>query len=162
MAVKSKVEALPSSLIALAVDDLFQRVFSSAPVDEISALMTGVAPLDALRKRGDDELAKSLSQADSVELGRALLMSYAEDAALAPLVEQACDHALAKSKNDLVVGTLLTVGLVTNLTYLIMATSVTVKKGADGKLTWKVEKRASPPDFISGVLKKLISLGAAK
>ena len=162
MIAKSKVEALPNSLVALAVDELFQRVFESVPADEVDAKMKGVAPLDALLAGGEAPLEKRLSQGDSLELGRALLACYADDPAMAVLVEEACDRAVEQNKNKMVVGTLLTVGLVTNLTYLIMATSVTVKKGADGKLSWRVEKRASPPEFMSAILKKLMSLGVAK
>lgn len=162
MTAKSKVEALPNSLVALAVDELFQRVFSTVPADDVDARMKGVPQLDALLAGDEAALDKRFTQGDSLELGRALLASYADDPALSVLVEEACDRAIEQNKDKMVIGTLLTVGLVANLTYLIMATSVTVTKRADGQLSWRVEKRSSPPEFMSGILNKLISLGAAK
>lgn len=155
--IQSKIHALPDSHIAAVAEQFFQKVFAILPSEEIDLTMEGILPLDAIRAQGDAALDKTLPQAASVEIGRALLLGCASEATLAPLLAEACDAAANQLRGKMVIGTVLAVGVVVNLTYLIMTCEVNVKRGTDGKVTWSVTKRASPPEFVANILTKLSS-----
>lgn len=157
------VNALPDSLVASAVEELFQQVFADRPDNELATVkMEGVQELDNIFAKGPEGLEKGLPPKEGIELGRAILSGYATDEALHPLVEQACSKVAeeAATQAPAGMGTLLAAGVVVNLTYLIMTTNVSIQKGKDGKVTWSVSRRAAKPEFVQGVIARLIALVA--
>lgn len=129
---------------------LFTDLFANIAYDQVRSTARDLADLDPLVALTPDALQRELSAADSAELGRLVVEHCAQSPELEPAVREACDKV--SSSDDMVVGVLLAVGLVVNLTLLVATTEVSIEQGGDGKRSWKVKKRTAPPSWIKAII----------
>ena len=132
---------------------LFNNVYTEVPYDDVLSNSEGVAELDSLKALDAGALKQDLSTAESAHFGRLVLAEFATEPELETLVRQAIDDV--HKSDDLVIGTILAVGMVVNLTLLIATTSVVVQQDADGNTTWKVVKKTAKPELVSSVINPL-------
>jgi len=110
--------------------------------------------------KGDDLLEAEVRMPEGIEIGRSLLVEFAGTPNLVPFVEKACAEAKKKMETRMVIPGLVEFGTFVMLSYLIMSSSVSVQKGADGKTTWKFGKKASSPEFVKAFLTKLTNIAS--
>ena len=148
------VQGLSDSEIVEVVKELFNTVYTEVPYNEVRNNSEAVAEVDPLVSLDTEALKHELSATESARLGRLVLEQYARDPELAPFVQQAWDKV--QNSDNLVVGMILAVGLVVNLTLLVATTEVEVQKGADGTITWRVVKKEATPELIDAVVKPVV------
>ena len=144
------VHDLSDSEVVAVARQLFNEVYTHVPYNEVRGNANAVAELDPLVSLDNMKLKGALSVNESVYLGRLLLEQYAHDPVLAPLVQESLEKT--KKSDNLYVDLILTLGLVVNLTLLVVTTEVSVKKESDGKITWKFAKKKAEPDLVKAVV----------
>ncbi len=150
------VHGLSDSQVVEVVKELFNAVYAEVPYNEVRSNAEAVAEVDPLISLDHEALKHELSATESARLGRLVLEQYARDPELAPFVQQAWDKV--QNSDDMVVGVILALGLVINLTLLVATTEVQVQKGADGKITWKISKKQAEPELVSAVINPLVKV----
>jgi len=147
------VRGLSEAQVVEVTKELFNAVYSNVPYDQVASNSKGIAEVSQLVSLSDKDMQQELSAADSARFGRLLLEQYAQDPALAPLVEQAWEKV--ESSDELIVEVIVALGIVVSLTLLVATTKVEIEKGADGKLTWKINKGRAGPDLVKSVINPL-------
>lgn len=150
------IQGLSDSQVVDVTKELFNNVYTQVPYDEVRSNSEGVAEVKRLLSLNTESLKQEMSAAESARFGRLLLEEYASDPDLEPFVQQALEKV--QSSDDLIVGELLALGIIVNLTLLVATTSVKVKKDADGNITWEVIKKTTGPKLIEAILTPLASL----
>lgn len=148
------VHSLSDSQVVEVVKELFNAVYTQVPYNEVRNNSEAVAEVDPLVSLDNEALKYELSATESARLGRLVLEQYARDPELAPFVQQAWDKV--QNSDNLVVGVILALGLVVNLTLLVATTEVQVQKGADGTTTWKLVKREAKPELVEAVVNPVV------
>jgi hypothetical protein len=150
---KELIEGLSDEQVIEVTKELFNSVYTEVPYDEVISNSDGVTELGPLMALDAGDLKRDLSASESAHFGRLVLAEFATDPELETLVRQAVDNV--QTSDDLVIGTILAVGMVVNLTLLIATTSVKVEKDADGKTTWKLVKKNANPELVTSVINPL-------
>jgi hypothetical protein len=150
------VRRLSDDQVAQVVRALFNQVYTKIPFDQVRANCASAPAVASLADLGAGVLGRKLEAADSVRLGRVLLEQFAGDPNLAPFVDEAWSEV--GNSDDLVVETLLALGLVVNLTLLIVTTKVTVERDQKGRLTWRIEKRTADAKLVKSIVGPLTKL----
>lgn len=156
------IQGLSDAQVVEVTKELFDIVYTQVPYDDVRRNSEEISEVDALVSLDSDSLKQEMSAAESAQLGRLVLMEYAGDPELAPFVQQAWEKV--ESSDDLVVGVILALGVVVNLTLLVATSSVKMKKDASGKITWSVGKKSAEPELVDAVIKplsKVAELGVA-
>lgn len=144
------VQGLSDSEVVEVAQELFNEVFSELPYDEVRKNSEATPEVNSLVSADEDALKHELTRAESAHLGRLVLEQYARDPELEPFVQQAV--AKVQRSDKLIVDVILALGLVVSLTLLVATTKVQVQKGADGKTTWKIDKREAKPELVKAVV----------
>lgn len=147
------IQGLSDPQVVEVTKELFNNVYTQVPYDEVRSNSEGVAEVEPLVSLNTESLEQQMSAAESARFGRLVLEEYASNAELEPFVQQAVEKV--QSSDDLIVGTLLAVGLIVNLTLLVATTSVKVKKEANGNITWVVGKKTAGPKLVEAVINLL-------
>ena len=153
------VKKLSDTQVVEVTKHLFNSVYSNVPYDQVASNSKGIAEVSQLASLSDEDMQQELSAADSARFGRLLLEQYAQDPALAPLVEQAWKKV--ESSDELIIEVMLALGLVVNLTLFMASTKVKLKKGPDGKIEWELEKGRATPDLVKSVINPLAKVAKA-
>ena len=148
------VQGLSDSEVAEVSKELFKAVYAKVPYKDVRNNAEAAAELAPLLSLDDDALKRDLSSEASARFGRLILEQYALDSELAPFVQEAWEKV--QKSDNLVVGVVLAVGLVVNLTLLVATTELKVEKGADGKTTWKLVKKKVKPELMKVVLEPVV------
>ena len=147
------IQGLSDSQVIEVTKELFNVVYKQVPYTEVRNNSERVAEVDALLTLDSDCLKQEMSAEDSVHFGQLVLMEYAGNPGLAPFVRQAWEKV--ESSDDLIVGVILALGVVINLTLLMATTSVNIKKDASGNVTWEVGKKQAGPELVKAVIEPL-------
>jgi hypothetical protein len=150
---KELIESLSDEQVIEVTKGLFNCVYTEIAYDEVVSNSDGVAELGPLMALDAGDLKRDLSASDSARFGRLVLAEFASDRELETLVRQAVDAV--QGSDDLVIGTILAVGMIVNLTLLIATTSVKVQKDADGNITWQVGKKTANSELVTSVINPL-------
>ncbi len=148
------VRELSDSQVVAVARELFSLVYEEIPYEEVSGNFGSVPEVGALAGLDEMTLKRDLPAAESARLGRLLLETFAGDPALEPFVREAIEKVHAS--DDLIVLEILALGLVVNLTLLVATTKVKVKKGADGKIKWEVNKGKASPELVKAVVEPIV------
>lgn len=148
------VHELSDSQVVEVVKELFNDVYTQVPYETVRKNSETVGRLHSLATVDQEVLQQELSATESVRLGRLVLEQYARDPELSPAVEKAWEKV--RSSDNLVVGVILTLGLIVNLTLLVATTAVHVKKGADGKIVWKVTKKQADENLLKAIIDPVV------
>jgi hypothetical protein len=149
------VRSLRDVEIARVMERLYGSVFSAVPYDDLVRASEESPEVGGLVGLGRETLARELSPEDSARLGRSVLLAYAQDPALAPVVQQAVDEV--RKSDELVIGVLLTAALVVNLTLLVATTRVEIERDENGKTRWKIVKKEASKELLEAVVKPVTS-----
>lgn len=153
------VGGLSDSEVIAVTTELFNRVYQEIPYDDVRSNFAGVDAVDPLVGLDEPALRRQLSADDSARLGRLVLEHYARDEAFEPLVDEAIEKV--RSSDDLIVGVILAVGLVVNLTLLVATTKATVSKQPDGTIAWSVSKSEASPELVTAIVNPVVEVAKA-
>ncbi len=154
---QEQIQSLSNSQVVEVTKELFNNIYTQIPYDQVRNNTEGVAEVSPLVSLNAESLNQDIPAAESARFGRLVLEEYASDPELEPFVQQALEKV--QSSDNLVVGTLLAVGIVVNLTLLVATTSAKVKKDANGNITWEVGKKTAGPKLVEAVVNLLAKLG---
>jgi hypothetical protein len=146
----ARVEAIADGDVVRVLTEFCDRFYAHVPLEQIRGAGAGQAGVAALLQLDASALSRTLSEDASLRLGRMLLAKLAADASLAPLVDEAIDAA--EGAEDMVIGVILALGLVVNLTLLVATTRVKAAKNAKGEVTWSVEKKPADTELVKTVV----------
>ena len=143
-----KVEGLSDSQLVEVLNEVHAKVFSAIDYQDVAnnAFVTEqediqyLANLDAEKKGAQKELD------EAGETARTLLLYMAQDDEYAKVIDDAITE-VASSEHLSVVGAIVAVGLLVNLTILVSTTEI---KYIDGKIT--VVKGVAPTDLVKTIL----------
>lgn len=144
------VRDLSDSQVVGVMKELFNLVYKEIPYDSVRANSEAVEEVAPLASLDGEHLDRDLSAAESADLGRLVLEEYANNPDLEPFVQKACDQVRGSDK--LVVGVILALGVVVNLTLLVATTSARMVKAADGSKSWSITKTKAKPELVDKVL----------
>ena len=156
------IRGLSDSQVIEVTKELFNIVYTQVPYDEVRSNSERVSEVDALVSLDSESLKQEMSAAESARFGRLVLEEYASNPELVPFVRQAWEKV--QSSDDLIIGVILALGVVVNLTLLVATTSLKMKKDASGNITWEVGKKPAGPELVEAVvnpLAKVATLGTA-
>ncbi|MCH9027950.1 MAG: hypothetical protein IIA05_12700 [Proteobacteria bacterium] len=150
------IQALSDSQVIEVTKELFNIVYKQVSYAEVRSNSERVAEVDALVTLDSESLKQEMSAAESVHFGRLVLKEYAGNPELAPFVRQAWEKV--ESSDDLIVGVILALGVVINLTLLMATTSVKMKKDASGTVTWDIGKKQAGLELVKAVINPLVDV----
>ncbi|UWZ85249.1 hypothetical protein [Occallatibacter riparius] len=128
---------------------LNQKLFGAVTYTEVQAhLPTGSSELNILQNLDGQTKRESLDSNTSVELARQVLIAFACDKALAPVLVQAWEEI--KSDDSLFVETIITLGLIANLTLFMATTQLEFKVG-----NLAIKKETANEGLVTAVLNPL-------
>jgi hypothetical protein len=153
MSAVDDVRSLSNTEVVQVAEALFDTIYAEVSHDAVIEYSSDAPEVSSLVTLAPETLQRELSADDSAALARNMLLAYAEDPNLAPVVQRTI--AEVRDSDDLVVGVLLTLGLIVNLTLLVVSTSIEIEKDKRGKVTWKIKKRNIKPDTIRAVVEPL-------
>lgn len=148
------VRDLSDAQVVGVMKELFNLVYKEIPYDSVRANSEAVAEVAQLAHLDSEHLGMDLSAAESAQLGRLVLEEYATNPDLEPFVRQATDQVRGSDK--LIVGVILALGVIVNLTLLVATTSARVVKAADGSTSWSVTKTKAKPELVERVVAPVV------
>jgi hypothetical protein len=148
------VRDLSDSQVVGVMKELFNLVYKDIPYDSVRANSEAVAEVAPLASLDGEHLDRDLSAEDSAQLGRLVLEEYANNPDLEPFVRQASEDVRGSDK--LVVGVILALGVVVNLTLLVATTSARVVKATDGSISWSMTKTKAKPELVEKVVAPVV------
>jgi hypothetical protein len=156
---KERIEGLSDQQVVEVTQELFNVVYTQVPFDVVRNNSEGVAEVDSFVSLKAEHLKQEVSAAEAAHFGRLVLHEYASNPELAPFVQQALEKV--ENSDDLIVGTLLAVGIIVNLTLLVATTSVTAKKDANGNVTWDLGKKAAEGELVGKIIEPFAKIATA-
>jgi hypothetical protein len=131
---------------------LYGDIFKAVPFNEIEAhLPPDMEEIKILFAIDREVKKKNLASSDSVEGAQKILMAFAQDENLAPILMQAWNEI--KDDDSLFIEAIIAVGLLANLTIFIASSDIEFNIG---KL--KVKKHKTNANVVKEVLKPVIEL----
>ena len=148
------VRSLSDTQVVEVTKELFNAVYTEIPYDDVRNNAKTVAEVGSLVAADQTTLMHELPATESAQRGRAVLEQYARDSGLAPFVEQAWEKV--QKSDNLVVGVVLALGVVINLTLLVATTKFKMTRGPDGKITGEITKSEVGPELMKTVVDPVI------
>jgi len=151
------VQTLDSVQAVSLLKRLNQIIFGAVTYQEIQDhLPAGIDELKLLENLDVQAKKQYLDPKTSVELSRQLLMEFARDEALAPVVIKAWDDI--REDDSLFIETIIALGLIANLTLFMATTDLEFTVGQ-----LRIKKPPAPPALVKAVLNPLsIFVGKAQ
>jgi len=143
--IKEKIRDLKDSEIVTVINSLYDRIFTNIPADAMAGNISTLPEIKKLKGLDETTLMNSFSATESVQLARLLIDHLSDNPSLFQIIENEIDKI--KASKEMFIGTILTVGLVVNLTVLLATSKIEVKKSPSGKIAWKVIKKDISPDL---------------
>lgn len=153
------VMGLSDTEVVAVAKEFFGQVYRQVPYKDVLANAQSMAEVSTLAGLDNGVLQQDMSPEDSVRYGRYLLEEFARDDSLASVVDEACQTV--RESDDLVIGVILAVGLVANLTLLAATTRVEISKGTDGQIAWKVVKKNASAKLVEKIINPFTALATS-
>ncbi len=130
---------------------IYQDIFRAVPFEEVKQNVQDRETISQIDKLSTDVMKQSIDAEQSVELTRNMLLCFAKDENLSNLVTDAWERVY--NDDSLIIETIITVGLIANLTLFMATTEVEFEfKGI------KIKKMSASGEQIKAVLNPLTEL----
>ena len=154
------VNKLSDTETVMAAKEFYETAFDKIDFKDVKENSAGFSDLQDLLNIDKSKRKVQMSPSDTIELSRMILQIFAADTGYAPAIKEICENV--KNRDDLLIGAVVAVGLIVNLTLLLASTSIIIEKDSEGKVTWKIEKSKSPIEAVKaaiGAISKVAGIG---
>lgn len=134
------------------IKELYRNIYRNVNYTEVTENLSAGGPAIDVLKNSNNQVKKSnLGTEDSVLVTRRILLAFAQDEQLAPVLINTWDDI--KDNDDLFVETILALGLVVNLTLFLASSDIKYK---DGRFSF--HKKEVKPEALKTVVEPITEL----